>query len=426
MTTDQNNIQLPKDWQWVKLEEVCDKISNGANVKQHDDKAGIPITRIETIWNENIDLNRIKYISETDNSFLEKYSLKSNDILFSHINSDLHLGKTAIFKNQTKNLIHGINLLLIRLNEKINSDFINFQFKYKRSKGEFIAIAQKSVNQSSINQSKLKNLDIILPPLYTQHLIVSKIESLFTQLDKGIESLRLAQQQLKIYRQAVLKLAFEGRLTNDDVKDGELPEEWKWVNLGEFAKISGGITKNSKRENYELVLPYLRVANVYFNKLDLQNIHTIGIRKSELERVKLVKDDLLFVEGNGSIDQIGRVALWDGSIAQCVHQNHLIKARFSKYVLPKYALFFFSSKIGRNKIERLANSTSGLHTLNLTKISKLPIPICSTSEQHQIIQAIESRLIIADNIEQTINQSLTHAEALKQSILKMAFEGRLM
>jgi len=400
MSTNQNKNQLPEGWKWVKLGDVF-SVSSGKGIKVRNLSEGkYPV-----------------YGGNGLNGYHSEYFLTEPKLIIGRVGVKcgvLHITKP-------KSWVTDNALIIEPLSEDFDIRFLQLKLTYENLNKLSVSTAQPV-----LSGSKIKDYKIQLPPLPTQQLIVSKIESLFTQLDKGIESLRLAQQQLKIYRQAVLKLAFEGRLTNDDVKDGELPEEWKWVNLGEFAKISGGITKNSKRENYELVLPYLRVANVYFNKLDLQNIHTIGIRKSELERVKLVKDDLLFVEGNGSIDQIGRVALWDGSIAQCVHQNHLIKARFSKYVLPKYALFFFSSKIGRNKIERLANSTSGLHTLNLTKISKLPIPICSTSEQHQIIQAIESRLIIADNIEQTINQSLTHAEALKQSILKMAFEGRLM
>ncbi|MBB1286926.1 restriction endonuclease subunit S [Flavisolibacter sp. BT320] len=426
MKEEQTINGLPNHWKEVKLGELCVRISNGANAKQVDEKVGFPISRIETIWNEQIDLDRVKYIEENDSAFVEKYALKKNDLLFSHINSDTHLGKTAIFKNQTNTLIHGINLLLIRFKEEVSADFLNYQFKYKRKKGEFISIAQKSVNQSSINQAKLKNLDFILPPLKEQHQIVSKIEELFSELDKGIEELKTAQQQLKVYRQAVLKWAFEGKLTNEDVTDGELPEGWKWEVLSEVSDISGGLTKNSKREGLQLKLPFLRVANVYFNELDLSEVHTIGIKETEIERVKLVKDDLLFVEGNGSLDQIGRVALWNGVIENCVHQNHLIKARLSNEVIPKYALYFFLSTSGREKIKQQANSTSGLHTLSLSKISKLEMPICSIEEQQQIVQEIESRLSVCDKIEETITDSLKQAAALRQSILKKAFEGKLV
>ena len=81
----------------------------------------------------------------------------------------------------------------------------------------------------------MKTIELPLPPLPEQHRIVAKIEELFSSLDKGIESLKTAQQQLKVYRQAVLKWAFEGKLTNKNVVDGELPEGWKWIKLSDVA-----------------------------------------------------------------------------------------------------------------------------------------------------------------------------------------------
>src|SRR6266568_8514706 len=119
---------LPNGWNTATLDDLIVKISNGANVAQYDVEVGLPISRIETIWNGKIDLKRVKYIRECDQEFISKYKLQKGDILFSHINSDSHLGKTAIYKDQAECLIHGCNLLLIRLSPEICSDFINYQF----------------------------------------------------------------------------------------------------------------------------------------------------------------------------------------------------------------------------------------------------------------------------------------------------------
>jgi len=209
----QNVKKLPENWTTCELDNVLLKISNGANVIQYEEKVGYPICRIETIWKENIDLDRVKYIKENGREFIEKHALQYGDILLSHINSDAHLGKTGLFKNQVEILIHGINTLLIRPVEHFSSDFLNYQFKYLRVKGIFIDAAQRAVNQSSINQKKLKSFQIVVAPLHEQHRIVAKIEELFSELDKGIENLKTAQAQLKVYRQALLKHAFEGKLT---------------------------------------------------------------------------------------------------------------------------------------------------------------------------------------------------------------------
>jgi type I restriction enzyme S subunit len=160
--------------------------------------------------------------------------------------------------------------------------------------------------------------------------------------------------------------------------------------LSEVSSVTGGLTKNSKREQFSLRLPYLRVANVFFNRLDLSEILDIGLEESEVEKVLLKAGDLLFVEGNGSTDQIGRVAIWNGEITPCVHQNHLIKARFDDgCIMPTFALFYFMSREGREQILERAVSTSGLYTLSVSKISSLQIPLPPIVLQEQFTTFVE-------------------------------------
>ena len=103
-----------------------------------------------------------------------------------------------------------------------------------------------------------------------------------------------------------------------------MPDDWCWANIENIDNVSGGLTKSSKRKDLPLEFPYLRVANVYANQLELDEIKTIRIKQEEYDRVVLKADDLLIVEGNGSIEQIGRLALWNDSISPCLHQNNLI------------------------------------------------------------------------------------------------------
>ncbi|NJR65721.1 MAG: hypothetical protein HC772_10950 [Leptolyngbyaceae cyanobacterium CRU_2_3] len=126
------------------------------------------------------------------------------------------------------------------------------------------------------------------------------------------------------------------------------------------------------------------------------------------------------------MDQIGRVAIWNGKIHPCVHQNHLIKARPRNHINVKCVLHFLLSHQGREFIKKVAGSTSGLHTLSLSKIENLKIPLQIEEEQEQIVQEIESRLSICDRLEATIEANLKRSEALRQSILKRAFEGKLV
>ena len=301
----------------------------------------------------------------------------------------------------------GRGITAIRAGEKLNQKYLLFFF---RSIEKVLSDSGTGTTFKAITQEQIRSIKIPIPTLPEQERIVALIEELFSELDKGVEALQTIKAQLKVYRQAVLKEAFES-----------IPLK----PITEFFSISGGLTKNSKREKLPLQEPYLRVANVYYNKLDLTEVFLIGVTDEENQRTKLKKGDLLFVEGNGSKDQIGRVAIWDGNIEHCLHQNHIIKARPNGKVISKYACYYFISKCGRDQILKAASSTSGLFTLSINKLKSLNLAFCDLDNQSQIVQQIESRLSVCDKIEQTVDESLAKAESLRQRILKKAFEGRL-
>ena len=329
----------------------------------------------------------------------------------------------------------------------------------------------------------LKEAYVPVPPPEQQKRIVAKIEELFSHIDAGIEALKKAKQLLNQYRQSVLKAAVTGELTkewreankdrlepasqllerilkerrrkweeqqleqfkakgkmpkNDKWKgrykepvtfDGSpifvLPSEWCWVYMGQLGEVLGGLTKNKKREQLKQQLPYLRVANVYTNELRLDDVTKIGVQASELNRVLLEKGDLLIVEGNGSPEQIGRLAIWNSSIEPCVHQNHLIKVRLQETEGGNYLMYWLSSLGGRDAILQVASSTSGLYTLSISKVSGLPVPLAPLEEQIEIYKLVSSKLSSIERLEQEIGLQLLKAEKNKQSILASVFSGVL-
>lgn len=308
------------------------------------------------------------------------------------------------------------------------SQYVNFKFKVKSSAMKILSPVKTLVMPKYIfYRMQIINFDhsthkrywiqqyskikVRIPPLAEQQRIVNRIEEMFSQLDAGVETLNKTKAQLAVYRQAVYSEAFSDM---DDM-----------IKITNFFDISSGLTKNSNRNSLAIKMPYLRVANVYYNSLDLGEVKEIGVKDSEIADKLLQKDDLLFVEGNGSKAQIGRVAVWDGCIEPCLHQNHIIKGRPNGLMLSKYALYYLISGFGRKQILQVASSTSGLYTLSTGKIENLQIPYCDTSDQQMVIDRIEERLSVCDCIEQTVDTALLQAEAMRQSILKDAFEGRL-
>ena len=296
---------------------------------------------------------------------------------------------------------------------KIYADGLTTEFLryFIQSKYALLNTKKKGTGTPHLNAEILKQAEIVVPPLSEQERIVARIEELFSELDEAVETLQTTKQQLAVYRQAVYDSVYAA---SSDLKP-----------ITDFFEITGGLTKNSKRNELPLKMPYLRVANVYYNRLDLSEIKEIGVTEAEVERCQLFKDDLLVVEGNGSKDQIGRVAIWDGSIDGCLHQNHIIKGRPRGTMLSQYALFYLISGRGRKQITEIAKSTSGLYTLSTNKVKGLKIPYCDLLQQHRAVDEIQARLSVCDSIEKTVDTALQQAEAMRQSILKQAFEGRI-
>ena len=199
---------LPEGWKVEELEKLIDLIQNGISSKQNDEMIGYPVSRIETIQNSTFDKNRIKYV-DADNDAFNKYKYDIGDISFSHINSYEIIGKVAIYRGDIDNLLHGVNLLRLKFNDKIYSEYGYYFFKSSLARKEYEPHIKRAINQASINQKNLKSILVPFPPLEEQKRIVAKIDTLFAKIDKAIslteESLKQAQNLLP----SILKEVFE-------------------------------------------------------------------------------------------------------------------------------------------------------------------------------------------------------------------------
>jgi restriction endonuclease S subunit len=202
-----------------------------------------------------------------------------------------------------------------------------------------------------------------------------------------------------------------------------LPPSWTWMRLEEIADVHGGIQKQGKRRPVKNKYPFLRVANVLRGRLNLNEVHEVELFAGELDRYKLHPGDLLVVEGNGSADQIGRAAVWDGSIKNCVHQNHLIRVR-PFHVLPKYLEFAWNSPETARYIRQIAGSTSGLYTLSTTKVKAVRIPVPTLDEQQRIVDTLEDDLSRIDAAAGLVASTERRLQALRRSALNAVINQR--
>ncbi|MBC8018893.1 MAG: restriction endonuclease subunit S [Verrucomicrobia bacterium] len=274
--------------------------------------------------------------------------------------------------------------------------FLNAQSDNIKSQG-------KGATVKGITLDVLKELEIPLLPLDEQRRISAILDKADAIRRKRQESIRLTEEFL---RSSFLEM-FGDPVTN--------PKGWVEIKIGGIAEIQGGLQVSVKRAGNPIEVPYLRVANVYRDRLKLSEIKTIFATQSEVDRLKLIVGDILFVEGHGNPNEIGRSSVWDGSIETCIHQNHLIRARVEPNIAdPVYISAFLNSQGGRRQLLSFGKTTSGLNTISTSNVKYTTVllpPIKLQNSYSTIVAKIKSstnRYQMSLDLNQQLINSLTH------------------
>ncbi len=261
-------------------------------------------------------------------------------------------------------------------------------------------------NIKNLNKSALEGYRIPLPPLDEQRRIVGL-------LDRAAEIRRRADAARAKARAIIPALfldTFGDPATN--------PKGWPTAELGKHADVQGGVQVSAKRAALPLELPYLRVANVMRGRLDLSEIKMIRVTASEARRTNLVPGDVLVVEGHGNPNEIGRAAVWDGSIATCTHQNHLIRVRPGLGSLtPEYVETFLNSDVGRRILIQNGKTTSGLNTISTRNVKEVRIPLPPTSLQGVFAEQVQR----IDSLARHLDAAAAKAEAMAAGLSAEVF-----
>jgi len=368
-----------------------------------------------------------KYIKQTSEKIkpegIKKTRLvKKGDLLLSN---SMSFGRPYIL--DIDGAIHDGWLVLKNATDfKVESEYLYYVLSSPNIFAQFDKLATGSTVRN-LNKDLVSSVTAPIPPLPIQRAIVQKIESYFELLDKGIADLKTAQEQLKIYRQAVLKKAFEGGFTNKNVKEGELPEGWKLVKLREVAEINPKLP-NKEEINSSLEIQFLPMKLV---EEEINKIHLIETRLfHEVQKgsyTPFIENDIIFAKVTPCMEN-GKIAITKNlknGIGYGSSEFHVI--RCIGEILNTYIFHYVVQSRFRKEAENQMTGAVGLRRVPKKFLENYFIPFPPTlSEQHAIVREIESRLSVCDKVEENINESLEKAEALRQSILKKAFDGRLL
>lgn len=409
---EQRNI-LPKDWKWVKLGEYVISVKGKKPKRISQTKTrdcSVPYVNIKAF----------------EKGLIEEYTDGVGCVLCE--DGDFLMVWDGSRSGYVGKAIKGaLGSTLVKLNFPDIEN--NYAFYFLQSKYLEINTKARGVGIPHVDPNLLWNYDLLIPSKPTQQAIVSKIEELFSELDKGIEQLKVAQQQLKTYRQSVLKWAFEGRLTNENVKDGELPEGWGWVKIKDVIKIINNGYTPAKEFLSEGIgeIPFIKVYNLTFNGiLNFTKNPTFipkAIHEKVLKRSVCIPGDVLI---NIVGPPLGKVSIVSNQYPEWNINQAIVMFRPNEKILSKYISYFMQNSFTINWLENTSKATAGQWNIKVSTCREIPFPLCTLKEQNKIVQEIEGRLSVADKMEESISQSLQQAEVLRQSILKKAFEGRLI
>ncbi|MDC1056518.1 restriction endonuclease subunit S [Flavobacteriaceae bacterium] len=419
--------------------------------------------------------------------FIDDYLTNGNYVLIGEDAAPfLDYSKDVAYKISGKTWVNNhAHILKSKFNDSFLLHYLN-NFNYKN----YIS----GTTRLKLTQGRLKQIPIKIAPLPEQRAIVAKIEELFSDLDKGIADLKKAQDQLKIYRQAVLKKAFEGELTKEwrdqqidlptadellgqikeerqkhyeqqlenwkqavkvwgeNGKEGKKPAKpkflkelkeftdedlselleldsyWKWVKVDKLCQYdqnamkAGPFGSSLKKAFYtdsgykiygqeQVISGDYKFGNYYVNEDKYQSLINCAVKPNDV---------LISLVGT-----VGKVLILPDDCEEGLINPRLVKFSLNDFYSEQFFKYFFESGFIKS-IYKLKNHGTTMDVLNLGIIKELPFPLCSKKEQHQIVQEIETRLSVCDKVEESITESLEKAKALRQSILKKAFEGTLL
>lgn len=309
-----------------------------------------------------------------------------------------------------------------------------------------------------VKAATLDGFPIPVPPLETQRRIVARIDELFSELDDGEAALARAREDLEVYRKALLKAAVTGELTADwraanpctetgeqllkrilaerksssrsnrqairEIEDAHLwgiPKTWAWCRTDVAGFVQLGRQRTPKDHVGPDMRPYLRVANVFEDRICTADVKQMNFSDKEYEIYRLNAGDILLNEGQ-SLELIGRPAMFRGEVDGCCFQNTLVRFQAARGVNPEFALLTFLDAMHRGRFRRIAKITTNIAHLGAARFAELGFPLPPEEEQSEIVRLYRGQV---DDLK-SMADTLQTTSSLRQSILAAAFKGELV
>jgi type I restriction enzyme S subunit len=456
--------EMPTLWSRATLDELTFKLVDGSHNPPKKQNTGLPMLSAVNIYNNKIEFSQYRLITESE--FAEEHRrtrIQTGDVLLTIVGA---IGRTAIVPSDCRpfTLQRSVAVLTPAL---IEPKFLMYQLESPRIV-QFFTRNARGTAQKGIYLGTLGTTEIWFPSLLEQQRIIEKIEALLSLLDDGIQSLTTARDQLNVYRQALLKCAFEGKLTahlrkenkhkveasdrllaqirserdahstrsrkrraskesSDFLSDErehlpQLPFGWVWAKLGYLFDVVSGATPKGIEQVRGADIPYYKVSDMNTpgneTKMDVATLNLSETERDDLGLTSYPEDTVIFPKRGGAILTNKKRIL---SRPSCFDLNTMGVVNALSSISSDYLWYWFQ-KLDLSRIY----DGSNVPQINNKNVDPLPFPVCAIAEQHEIVRLLEEKLSVVDQMERDIGLEIHKADALRLSILKKAFSGKLV
>lgn len=406
--------KIPSNWCWLYSNFVVD-VRDGTHDTPKYISEGYPLITSKNLKNNNIDFDKVNYISKED---YEKINLRSKvdigDVLFSMIGT---IGNPVLIKGQTNYAIK--NVAIFKDINLINMTFFRFYLETKFVIDKMKKEAKGST-QKFVSLKYLRNFPICYPSLEEQQRIVNRIESLFAKLDRAKELIENTLAQFEQNKMAILHKAFTGELTAKWRKENNIDlSSWQEKTVDELCtSLKYGTSKKSNPEGSVVVL---RMGNLQNGEIDWSNLMYTD-DKDDIEKYLLKKGDVLFNRTN-SPELVGKTSIYRGEYP-AIYAGYLIKLDYGKDIIGEYLNYMMNSTKAKHYCYTVKTDGVSQSNINAKKIGAFEIPVPTIEEQQEIVNILD-RLLAKYNKIKNLEQQLEKIELLKKAILAKAFRGEL-
>ena len=434
---------LPTGWERSFLDEINDPerpICYGILMPGPDLPSGVPYVKVRNIRDERILLDQVHRTSTEIERKYVRSRLRTGDLLVSIRGT---FGRTAAVPPE----LDGGNITQDTARVApigMHAPYVLRFLQGPQAQGYFKTVA-RGVAVKGVNIGDLRKLPMVVPPLAEQKRIVTAIDEAFSQLRVGEAGLHTVRRLLRRMRESVLAAAVGGRLVPQlatDVPAGQLlvdlglepfinptlptlPDSWSWSQVQDVGQVDLGRQRSPKYHSGDNMKPYLRVANVFEDRIDTSDVMTMHFEPEAFERSRLRVGDILLNEGQ-TPELLGRPAMYRGDPPEVAFTNSLLRFRAGPGIEPAWALLVFRDHMRSGRFTRESRITTNIAHLSAARFKPVEFPVPPIEEQRRIVEEFERLSSFMEACERAVDAGLARSMALRRSVLMSAFEGGLV